>query len=129
MASISKIELDGTTYQLAPSIGMFIQGISVTASSLANGATGKVGYINIPEKGIWILTASGWWPTQVTSGYIDMPSVATTGTTPFEFSISGIYKCDNPTTVNLNIINWSGKTVTDVSIAGLIFRGVKVGLN
>lgn len=112
-------------------LGEFVTGTSVTASSIANGGTGKIGQITIPSNGIWIFTASGWMPSSIgANGYVQFSGMDTCGTggTKYIFNIAGILKTSSaPKTFDLNLTNWSGAGVENVNISSLNLCAVKVG--
>lgn len=112
-------------------LGTFVIGSSMTAGSIGNGQEGVIGSLELPTGGIWVITATGWWPGSVTAGYVYLEDRGSTqsglGTQKYEFSLSSITKVDEKTTIQLKVVNWSGGTVSNVKSSGLLLRAVKVG--
>lgn len=112
-------------------IGTFVMGTGKATGSIANGQEDVLATLELPSAGIWVVTATGWWPTDVSAGFAFLEfggsSIGGTGKQEYQFCVSGICKSAQKVTLNLKITNWSGKTVSNLTVPGLVFRAVKVG--
>lgn len=112
-------------------IGTFVTGTGKTAASVANGQEGVLATLELPSAGIWMITATGWWPTDVSAGYVYLEhnggTIGGIGHQSYQFSVAGIESISGKSAVNLKIVNWSEKTVSNLTVPGLKFRAVKVG--
>lgn len=111
-------------------IGTVVEGTAQTAPIIYNGGTETVGQIILPSAGVWLITVNGWWPfSLVKKGYIEVPGVCYASYAEYLFSMSGVVSYSSaPQTLLLRLTNWSGDTANSVSVNGLNFKAVKVGL-
>lgn len=111
-------------------LGTYVSGTAKTTGSIANGQEGIIGSLQIPSDGVWVVTATGWWPSDISSGYVYLANGSTglggQGMVGFQFSLSGIVRMKKGT-VELRITNWSGNTVSGIAVGGLKLLAVKVG--
>lgn len=111
-------------------IGTVVGGTAQTAPIIYNGGTETVGQIILPSAGVWLITVNGWWPfSLVPKGSIEVLGVCSTSSSEYQFSMSGVVSYSSaPQTLLLRLTNWSGDTANSVSVPGLRFKAVKVGL-
>lgn len=122
----TKTETDAAIATAIKNIGTLVYGQNATASSITNGGTGVIGNLNIPAAGVWFISASGWLPDSIKKGIISIDNVGGCSASEYQFCISGLTRYNSPTTVKLNITNWSGSTASNVTSNGLIFRACRI---
>lgn len=112
-------------------IGTLVMGTEKTTGSVANGQEDVLGTLELPCAGVWVITATGWWPTDVSAGFVYLEhnggTIGGIGHQSYQFSVAGIESISGKSTVHLKIVNWSEKTVSNLTVPGLKFRAVKVG--
>lgn len=123
---------------MAPGIGSFgtlVNGEQI-AFSIQDGETGHIAKITIPEKGVWLVTASAWVPgydgNRIISGELVLKNVdgyttASQGIGGYTFSLTGIEKVETPATEYLDMTNRTGKTVSGSSLGAFHYTAVKIG--
>lgn len=122
----TKTQTDTAIATAIKNIGTLVYGQNATASSITNGGTGVIGNLNIPAAGVWVVSASGWLPDSIKQGIVNIDNIGGCSASDFQFNIFGIVQYNSQTTVKLNITNWSGSTVSNVTSNGLIFRACRI---
>lgn len=109
----------------------FVQGKSLTVATLNNGQIGVVGEITLPNTGWWIFFVSGWRPGDTGNGsYVALiqngSTICASDAGEFQFSMSGGRYFSNLNKLTLELTNWTGKTLSNVNIGGLIFNAIQI---
>lgn len=103
-----------------------VTGNAVATGPLANGATATAAKIDIPTAGTWLVTMLGWWPDEITSGFISIPDVGSADAANFQFCLAGFTSVSGPTTLTVTLTNWSGNTVESVTMSATTLKAVRI---
>lgn len=122
----TKAQTDAQIKTAMSNTGTLVYGSSVTTGTVNNGGVGTIGTLKIPSAGVWMVAASGWKPGAISKGIVSIDNIGGCSLSDFQFCLAGVIQCSGATTMNLNVINWSGNTVNGQQSAGLIFRAVKI---